>query len=459
MIGKVASVLLGLAALAMMTRFLGTEKFGWYITTISFLQFAGILIDFGMTPVTAQMLSEPNFDKKTLLKNLLGFRFASAAIFLAIAPTIAIFFPYPKEVKQTIALLTISFLAIAMNQVFVGYYQQKLKMHIQVLGELAGRLALMAGLWILIIKNGNFMLVMAMVGLSSIIYTAILWLYASKQEKTGFAFDWQIWKAIISKMWPIAISIVFNVLYLRGDIVLLSVFKPAEDVGFYGAAYRVIDIMGQTAMMLMGVLMPLLAFSWSRNLKQEFKKQYQQAFDMMMLFAIPMTAGAIMLSNDIMAFVAGPEFIESGNLLKILSIAVFGVFFGAIFGHIAVAINRQKQTMWIYISNAVISVILYLVFIPKYGTYGAAWVTVFSELYAGFFLFIIIKNYTKEKINYMVFCKLILSAILMSAIIYLVPPVHVIIKAAAGGIVYGLCIIATKAVSISTIKEVIKTKT
>ena len=43
--GKAVSTLLGLAAIAMMTRYLGVEKFGWYITAIGFLQFVGIFSD------------------------------------------------------------------------------------------------------------------------------------------------------------------------------------------------------------------------------------------------------------------------------------------------------------------------------------------------------------------------------------------------------------------------------
>jgi O-antigen/teichoic acid export membrane protein len=109
-IGKIISTALGLLALGMMTRYLGQEKFGWYITAISFLQFAGIIIDFGLIPVTAQMLSEPNADKTKLIQNLFGFRLLTATVCFVLAPGIALFFPYPPEVKAAIALSAISFI-------------------------------------------------------------------------------------------------------------------------------------------------------------------------------------------------------------------------------------------------------------------------------------------------------------------------------------------------------------
>jgi len=80
-------------------------------------------------------------------------------------------------------------------------------------------------------------------------------------------------------MWPIAISIIFNVVYLKGDTLLLSIFTNQTEVGIYGAAYRVLDVLTQTAMMIMGLFLPLLAFSWGQNLKQEFKERLKQLLE------------------------------------------------------------------------------------------------------------------------------------------------------------------------------------
>ncbi|MBI4426903.1 MAG: flippase [Candidatus Magasanikbacteria bacterium] len=460
-VGKIISVALGLLALGMMTRYLGQEQFGWYITTISFLTFAGILTDFGLIPVSAQMLSEPEHDKTKLFRNLIGFRLTTAIIFLGLAPLTALFFPYPTIVKQAIALTAVAFMGVAMNQVFFGLYQTKLKMHIPTIGELTGRIVLVVGLWLLINLKVGFMPIMTVVVLNSISYTLVLWFAAKKYTPVSPAFDWNIWKAICKKMWPIAIAIIFNVVYLKGDAIILSIFKSQSEVGIYGAAYRVIDILAQTAMMIMGVILPLLAYNWTRNLKTEFKKYYQQAFDAIMLMAVPIMFGLIMLADKIMIFVAGNEFAAAGKPLQILAIAVFGVYLGAIFGHVAVAINRQKQTLWVYISDAILTLIGYLYFIPRFGMSGAAWMTVFSELYAGFLLWITIKHYSQEKIQLKTFGKILLAGLLMSTVLWQIRQAGLFIQLIAASTVYLTAIFALKTVSKQTIKDIfaIKTKT
>lgn len=456
LVGKAVSTLLGLVGIGIMTRYLGTEQFGWYVTAISFLQFVGILIDFGMTPVTAQMMSEPTFNKQKLFSNLLSYRFFTSIFFLGIAPIIALFFPYPIIVKQAILLLTISFVSISLNQVFVGYHQHKLSMHFQAISEVIGRIVLVAGLWLVITQQAGFLPVMIVVALASIFYMISMAIFSSKSIKLQLSFDKNIYKAITAKMWPIAISIIFNVVYLRGDVILLSLLSNQNEVGLYGAAYRVIDILGQTAMMIMGVILPLLTFAWSRNNKESFFKQYQQAFDIMMLFALPVTVGTILLAKPIILLVAGPKFIGSVLPLQILSIAVFGVYLGAVFGHTAVAINKQKETMWIYISNAFISLGIYLLLIPKFGMLGAAITTVFSEIYAGTFLYLVMRKHTKHKFNFKTLYKIILSTLIMSGVVSITPNIHVLVIAFIGMIVYGASIIITKAVSFNTIKTVLK---
>ncbi|HBB37808.1 MAG: Heteropolysaccharide repeat unit export protein [Candidatus Magasanikbacteria bacterium GW2011_GWD2_43_18] len=458
LIGKIVSTGLGLVAIGMMTRYLGTEQFGWYVTTIAFLQFLAILIDFGLIPVTAQMMGEKKIEEQTLLQNLLGYRFVTAIFFLALAPAIALFFPYPHEVKIAIAFTTVNMLAVAMNQIFTGYYQAKLKMHIQAIGEVIGRVVLVGGLALMLYTDAGFLPVMIVLTLASVAYTAYMWSSAFRMARPIFAFDMPIWKEITRKMWPIAISIIFNVMYLKGDTVILSLYQDQTQVGIYGAAYRVIDILAQMAMMMMGLMLPLLANAWAEKNKERMHHLYQQSFDMMMLFAVPLVLGGILVATPIMTLVAGAGFEASGPMLSVLLGSTFFLFIGAIYGHIAVAIDKQKQTMWIYISNAVITVIGYFYFIPRYGLWGAAGMTLFSEAYAGIMLLFTVRKYLKLTLNIQTFGKILFSAIVMAAAIYLFKDWHVLILLPLGGVVYLAFLFGLGAVSKETMKEILNIK-
>lgn len=454
LIGKVVSTVLGLVAIGLLTRYLGVEQFGWYTTAITFLQFGGILIDFGLIPVTAQMLGAGKYNTTELFKNLLAYRFVTAAVFFGLTPLIAWLFPYPTEVKWAITLLSVSFLAISMNQVLTGYYQKELAMQVPVLGEIVGRIILVAGLVIGQWNSASFLTIMVIVASGSLAYTAVMWIAAARKISAGFAFNPKIWKAITITMWPVAISVIFNVVYLKGDTILLSLYRTQVEVGFYGAAYRVVDILAQMAMLMMGVMLPLLSSSFAQKKFTEFKEFYQNSFDSLMLLAVPMFISTWVLADKIMVFVAGPEFVSSGTMLRLLAVAIFGVYLGAVFGHTAVAIGQQKATMWIYISDAIITFAGYMYAIPRYGWMGAAAFTIFSELYAGILLAWVVSKHTPTSLSLARFGKIILAGAIMGGVLCFTIDLPIIALVIEGAILYIVAILGLRIYSWEGIKQI-----
>lgn len=454
LVGKIVSTVLGLVAIALLGRYLGPEQFGWYTTAITFLQFAGIMVDFGLIPVTAQMLGEGRHQQEILLPNLLGYRFATAGAFFIIAPFVALLLPYPEPVKWAIALMAISFVATSLNQVLTGFYQYRLRMHVVVIGEVAGRLALVAAMWLLIHFGAGFLPLMAAVTGASLIFTCVLWWQARREQPAGLAFSGPIWREVTIKMWPIAVSIIFNVVYLKGDTLLLSLFRSQTEVGWYGAAYRVIDILSQLAMMIMGVMLPLLAASWAKHDEREFGERYQQSFNVLMLIGVPIAVGASLLAPRVLTLVFGPEYAPAGPMLGLLSWAVLGVFVGAVFGHAAVAINRQKNTMWIYISNAVITLAGYLWAIPRFGWLGAASLTVFSEWYAGLLLAFTVSRLLPTHLSLKPLGKIIIAALLMGAVIWQTASWPIFVTIILAGLLYAAALFIFGVVRMSTFREI-----
>ncbi len=453
--GKAISTVLGLFTILLIIRSLGAEKFGWYTTAIGFLQFVGIFSDFGFTITTANMLAEPKFDKEKLLNNLFTIRIITAAFFQGLAPLIFLFFPYPIEVKIAVAITSLSFFAISTNHVFTGYFQKHLKTPIVTAGELIGRVVLLLGVIVLIKINAAFLPFMIILTSASIVH--VLYLFY-KMPKIQLAFDREIFQAIFQKIYPTALCIIFNSFYLQGDRVILPLYSAQTQVGFYGAAYRVLDVIVQIAALTMGIIAPLLAYFYSRAQHLEFKKHLQMSFDLMALLLIPMMIGAATLAEPIMRLVGGNEFIGSGKILAWLSWTILGICMGIVFGYTALSINKQKQAVWIYLSDAILSIVGYFIFIPRFGIYGAAGVTIFSEIYAGTMLMLLVFYHTNFFPHLKSLTKILLAGFIMYLSIKYIPLQHVILSILLGGIIYTIFILLFRVISKDTIKEIIRAK-
>lgn len=452
LVGKIFSTLLGLLTVFIMTRSLGLEQFGWYVTVVGFLQFVGIFSDFGFILTTANMLAEARFEQKKLLDTLFTWRLITAAVFQGAAPLLFLLFPYPIEIKIAVAIISVSFFATGISNVFTGYYQQQLKTHINTIGELISRIILLGGVLMLAKLDAKFLPMMIVISIASTINAIYLYY---KMPPVHISFDKEISKALFAKIWPTALCIIFNSFYLQGDRVILPLYASAADVAFYGASYRVLDIIIQMSALIMGIMAPLLSYSWSRLNLDEFKQRLQMSFDLVSIFLIPTMLGAIALSSKIMNFVGGKNFTDAGKILSYLSLAILGICFGMVFGYAALAIDKQRQAVWIYLFDAIISVIGYFIFIPRYGIYGAAGVTIFSEFFAGFCLLIIVAYHSKFIPQLKALSKIIFASLIMYAIIANTSTPHVLISIILGGVIYSLLILALKVISKNTIREII----
>jgi len=128
MIGKGIATVLGIGTVAVLTRFLGVEGYGQFTLVMTFLSIFAVLVDFGLTLTTTQMISEKKADEEKLLGNLISLRVISAVLFLALAPVVAIWFPYDEVVKLGIAVGAASYLFGRTSQMLVGVFQKRLIM-------------------------------------------------------------------------------------------------------------------------------------------------------------------------------------------------------------------------------------------------------------------------------------------------------------------------------------------
>ena len=421
MVGKIISTILGLIALAIMARYLGQAGFGSYTTVITFVSFFAIIADLGLTLVTVQMISRPGVDETKALNNLFGLRLISILLFLSLAPLIVIFVPYTNDIKIGVVIATLSFLFPALNQILIGLFQKKLRMDKAVIAETISRIALVIGIYLAIkLKSGLNGILWASV-ISAALNFIVSYLLAAKYHFLKPAFDLSLWREIISKSWPLAITTILNLLYLKTDTLILSLEKSQAEVGLYGAAYRIIDVLTTLPYMFAGIILPILTVSWFEHKKDYFASVLQKSFDLMAIFSIPIIAGTLVLARPLIVLVAGNDFAPSSPILKIIIFALAAIFLGCMFAHAVIAIGKQKKMIGSYIFVGLSSVILYLIFIPPFSYYGAAAVTIYSEVAIAFLSAYIVWKYTKFIPNFKIVGKTIIASIIMGAVLYLIP--------------------------------------
>jgi O-antigen/teichoic acid export membrane protein len=423
MVGKIISTVLGLFSLALITRYLGQTGFGEYTTIITFLTIFAVIADFGITLVTVQMISCVDDKKREekILNNLFSFRLISVIAFLALSPLVLLFMPYGAAIKTGILITALYFVFPALSQVVIGLLQKRLSMDRAALAEVLSRLVLIIGIlivWFCHLGLNGILIATVISGASSFIFH---YLFALKFVTIKCGWDTSLFKEIFHRSWPLAITIVLNLIYLRTDIIFLSLFKGEAEVGLYGAAYKVVDVLTTLPFLFAGLILPILTASWLENKTAYFKVVLQKSFDFMAILAIPLIVGGQLLAGPVMTAVAGKDFSESGAILKLLIIAVAAIFLGTMFSHAVIALDKQKKLIVFYAFTSISSLIAYFILIPRFSYFGAAAVTIYSEVMIAIFSAYCVFKYSRFVPKLQTVSKALVASALMGLIIMLFP--------------------------------------
>ncbi len=460
--GKAVSTALGIAIIGIMTRLLGTEGFGAYSTANAFLQIFALLLDLGLNVTLVALLGEHAGDEKyerRCTSALFTLRIVMAITILGVAaPLVALFFPYPWELKLAIIALTGSFIFPSLNQVVTGAEQRHLKMHLAAIAENVGRVIALGGLIAAGVYGWGLVPMMWVITIASIGNFGVNIFYARRFASFHWNWDPAFWKMALSRSWPVGVSIAFGLLYFKADTLILSLVRGQAEVGIYGAAYRVLEILITVPFMYAGVLLPILSNAWAKKDLVRFRKLTAASIDVMMLMLMPMVVGTWLLGSDIMAVVAGEEFRSAGAVLNILIIAVGAIFLNTVFSHAVVALDAQRKMLPIYATVAILSLVGYFALIPTYGMWAAAWITVASELMVGTGSLIVTHRLTPIGFAPRATLAAIAAAALMALVIQWLAGAPLLLSVFAGSATYLIAVLALGGVPMETVREIMNRK-
>lgn len=451
--GKVAGAFIGLAVVAVLTRYLHAEGYGQYATVLAYVGFLSVVADLGLFLITSRELAQPGADKPRILGNVVGLRLASAVTILGLGALLAGFLPYPAAVKQGIALITLAFLAVAVNQLLVAVFQVHLTMWPVVTGEILGRITLLGSVLYGAANGWSLLQLLGGLVAANLVTVAFTLTTVRRFVPVRPRFEREEWKRIFLETLPIAISVLLNLIYFRIDTIFLSLMKPAAVVGLYSAAYKVLEILTQFPAMFVGLVLPALSVAYLEP--ERFARLFQRAFEAVALAALPIVTGGILLAEPIVRFISGAEFVPAAPYLRILVVAVGMLYLSSLSGHAIVAVRKQRTMVWGYLAVAALGVVLYLVLIPSLSATGAAIGTVVTETSIMIVGYAIILKTMHFRLRVGIVGRGLVAAAAMAAALALTPHWHLLVRILLGAAVYGAGLLALRALSWSFVREVL----
>ncbi len=452
---KILSTIVALIGIGLITRYLGQEGFGRYATALAFLSLFGALGDWGIYQVATLRISRDKADERKVLSNAMGLRITVSLAVIIIAPLIIYILPYGKELKIALIFIAFSYAFSSFYQVIVGLFQKKLRMDLVTGSELIGKIIQVSLIVIGVMNDWGFYFIIITLLINMIINFTFVFLISRKFIKFKPAFDFTYWKNFLKQSIPIGLAALVTFIYFKADTILLSLMKPAEDVGTYGAAYKVIENISFFPAMIVGLTLPLLSYNIFKN-REKFKNIVNKNFKVFLILVIPLIIGTFFLADGIIAIIAGPEFAESAIVLKIIIFASAFIFFGHLFTNILLSANLQKKLFIVLFFCAIFNITLNLILIPKFSYLATASISVATEflviMLTGFLIYRNLKFIpSSNKI-----IQIIISGVLMTLFLWFTQDINFFLRLLVSPMIYFGSLIILNVISKNEILSFVK---
>ena len=186
------------------------------------------------------------------------------------------------------------------------------------------------------------------------------------------------WRTILRESIPVGVSGVLKRLYAQVDVWLLAGLKDAAAAGLFSVAYRVTVQGTTTSILIANVILPRLA-----RLARDSREQLRDAVEGLLLAtlvaSVPLAGVLAAVSRPLVLLVAGPQFADSVEALRLVSVVLVTALPNALLFYILVSLGKQFTGTLCLAATVAANVALDAALIPSFGVRGACIGTIVAE--------------------------------------------------------------------------------
>jgi O-antigen/teichoic acid export membrane protein len=452
--GRGITVVISLAALTILSRYLGPMKFGQYQIVIAFLTLFNIS-DLGVATIAVRHLSTTERDPDELMGNVLTIRTALAVASAILAVGMSFAFDYEPYVKAAIALAALSFPLTIFSGSYSATFAANLRMEYATLGSIAQSIVGLIAMAAVAATGGGLLRLIIAYDLGILANSLVSLYFAHRFVRPRFDFDPHYMRQMAREALPLGLAVLVITAYGRIDIVLLKWFTSSETVGYYSFAYRAVDLAFPLSFFFVGSVFPLLSGLHKEGSDEQFRRVFQRSHDVLSVGGMAAVTMLILFSKPIIELVGGHEYGQATRSLQVLSLAIALIWLSNLADHGLIAIGRQGVLLWIALFGLAVNLASNLALIPLYDKEGAAAATVLTEAAVLLPALFILARHTGAAPSFWVTGRLLpVAGVAFVAVYALQLPWES--EALLAGVVFGAGIALTRIVSFAEVRALLR---
>jgi len=384
MADRVLRMGVGLFVGVWVARYLGPAQFGSLNFALSYIALFGSLTSLGLDGIVIRQIVGDSRNTLGVLGSTLALRLGGAFLAL-LASVIIINFVEPHD---PMALLLVSIVAIGLIfQAFDtidSYFQSQVQSKFSVWAKNIAFLVV-AGLRVILIHLKAPVWAFAVAGVAELALGAVA-LWIAYGMVGGSLLKWRTsWKMsvdLLKQGWPLVLSGMAIMIYMRIDMVMLKLMKGDAAAGLYAAATKVSEVWYFIAIAIVSSVSP--AIMRSRSDPQLYYDRLRTLFSVMIMISVTIGSGIALASHWIVERLYSDAYVQAAPVLAVHIWASVFVFIGVAQSPWDISEDFLKLALYRTVAGAVSNIVINLFLIPRYAALGAAIATVVSYAISSF---------------------------------------------------------------------------
>ena len=432
--------LLGFAYTIFTVRHLGDATYGQLAIVYSFVGLFSVFFELGTSQYVERSIAQDRTRLPSLLWTLIVVRVVLAIAGIVVLTGLAVVLRYDQVVVLGIVLFTTTFVfsavQVAFQTILSSHERYDLWTAVLIIGQL-----LTMGFGTFVLLQGGGIITLIAVGPVAMLLQIVFTLYIMRGLKLGpipFRFDPGEIPAFLRACLPFGLTSLALTITMNVDTFILGLLQPSQVVGWYSAAYRLVPTIVSLLGGFLTVITPSLARLYISD-REAVHTWTRGSLKWLAMFGLPAAVGISLLSSKIIPLFYGGDFTPAAPVLALIAWDIPLRLLNAFAGNVTAAVGLERPAWRIYMTGALLGIVLYIPAIIYFGIMGAAAVTVLTDGINSVLLMRLLNKHMQANKLIPVLLRTVLVATAMGVVVWFVTPlVPLPVTVVVGALVYAV---------------------
>lgn len=391
--GKIVNLIGGLLVGIIVARYLGPEQYGMMSYVVSYVFLFQTLTLFGLDSIEVREEARAQVPYQTVIGTAFGLKVMFGVFFFALS----VLTSWLMEADGfTTVLVAIYSLSIILNTLIVirNYFTAIVQNEYVVKAEISRTLIGIAIKGLLLFVHAPLLwFVVAYMFDYVLLGTGYIMAYHAKVGRIRqWYFDRQYARFLIHESFPLLLTSAAVIIYQRIDQVMIGTMIDKQSVGFFSVAAKFTEVLVFLPMILAHTIAPVLVRIRERSEAEYFMKA-QQFMNLSFWLSLIAAAFVSILAYWLIRFTFGEAYMPAVAVLQVMAFKAASVALSNTAGTMLIAEGLQRWAIFRDGLGCVVCVTLNYLLLPRYGVMAAAFVSIASNVAAGYLADAIIPAY------------------------------------------------------------------